>query len=148
MSYESEIQTILLADPTIFSITGNRIYTTSEVGPLGITFESTPAVFNADGDVQPTILVQEREALFDGVVIDYIDNEISQVQVIELWIYQDRNYDQIDLLLLRTRKVLNGTPLTNGFELELVLTTGPLQDTGALNKASVKRQDWSINSVY
>jgi hypothetical protein len=148
MSRESLIQGLLLADGTITAITSTRIYISEVVGDNGLTSENASAIYNASGDILPTILVKERDEIFDDQVNNFDDKELSSLQIVELWVYEENGYSNINAILARSRKLLHGIQILNSFEIEFVLQTGPLRDTAALNGASMKRQDWSVPSVY
>lgn len=148
MSRESEIKAILLADPTILGLTGQRIFTRDEVGESGLTYENTTIPIYADGELLTSLLISEREEIND-LQVEVRDPEAfqSSLQVVEIWGYEERDYNDLDIIFLRIRKILPAVKLEDSFELEWVLTTGRLRDNGAIAGASLIRQDWSVASV-
>lgn len=148
MAREQEIVAIILADSVISPIAGTRVYARSDTGPNGLTYETTSAVWSVGGDILTSILVSAREEVND-LQIDIRDVEAMQssLQVVEIWGYEERDYNDLDIIFRRLRKILPLKILVGSFELEWVLTTGRLRDEGALKGASMVRQDWSIASV-
>lgn len=147
MTIESAIVDIILADGTITALVDDRVYAKEDLGPDGLTGQERPDIYNSDIELQTCIMVKERDVIADGQVIDFEDKEMSALQIVEIYIYQERGYGDIDAIRSRLRKILMGEYLDNTFELEWVLDIPRLQDEAALAGASLGRQDWSFNII-
>jgi hypothetical protein len=148
MSRESEFRTVLVADATLMAILTGGIFMVGTVGRNGITSEAAPAAFDTDGNLKPCALIRQRDLVPDQQVQDFGSKTASAGQTIEIWVYQEINYDKIDLALPRIYSLLQGLDtFAGGFEAEWTGTIDRLQDDGALAGASVARQDWFLASI-
>lgn len=147
MALEDEIKVLMEADSVLPLVLTGGIHTRGEVGRDGLTQDATPDIFDIDGDLLPTALIVSRDTIADGQVNDYDTADISVFQNAEIHIYQERDYDIIDLVLDRLRQILHGEEVDNGFELEFILELPRLRDEAALAGASQARQDWSASTV-
>lgn len=147
MSHEDEIATIMSADDTLMAILTGGVFKSGTVGIDGITREVAPTAFDANGYLEPCALVRQRGNVPTSDVKDYEQQVVSATQVVEIYVYQDTGYDQIDLALARLYTLLFGEFLSDSFELDLVNVIDRGRDTGALNGASLARQDWVVDFV-
>lgn len=149
MSFEAEVAAILDADATLDALLTGGIYTSSAVGPLGITRDTVPAAFDADGYLKPCALVRQRDRVPVGDVLDYDAKLESARQVVEVWLYDDQGngYATLDSAAARIRTLLMGEQLTGSFELRLVLWMDRRRDEGALAGAAMERLDFQVDFV-
>lgn len=159
MSREAEMALRMATDATLMAILTGEVWTPSgyilspaivvghKAGLDGITREETAAAFDTDGYLKPTALVKQRANVPDGNVKDYGAQVTSTTQIVEIWLYQDRGYDQLDLAAARLYVLFYGKLLAGSFELDLVNVIDRQYDRGALKGASMIRQDWAVYSV-
>ncbi len=146
-SREADFATRMAADATLMAILTGGVYKAETVGVEGITRESAAAAFDASGYLRPCALVRQRGLIPDGNVIDPMAQVTSATRVVEVWLYQDRNYDQIDLALARIRALFQGYQFSDSFEVFWINTIDRQRDTGALANASLARIDFAVYSV-
>lgn len=147
MSYEAEVAAILAADPTLNAILTGGIFATATIGRSGITRKNTPSAFDADGYLKPCALVKERDIVPIGDVLDFDAQLESARQAVEVWLYENSGYANIDAAVARVRALLMGEMLANSFELRLALHVRRRRDEGALAGASMERLDFQVDFV-
>ena len=137
----------MTADATLTSLLTGGVFTSGLAGEEGISRDTTPDAFDPDGYLQPCALVVQQGNIADGQVVDYDTQTISSIQRVEIWLYQDRGYATIDAAAARLRTLFLGHKFSDTFELWLANVIDRERDRGALNGASLIRQDWQVNSV-
>lgn len=147
MALEDDFATRMLADGTLMAILDGGVYKAGTVGLEGITRETAAGAFDANGYLEPAALVRQRGNVPDNVVRDGMAQKTSAVQVVEIYIYQDSGYDQIDLAVARIYALLEGWQPTASFPVELVNMIDRQRDTGALAGASLARMDFAVYNV-
>ncbi len=147
MSFEAEVAVILAADATLLALLTGGIYVSATAGPLGITRDTVPAAFDANGYLKPAALVKQRNKVTTGDVLDFDAKIESARQVVEVWLYQDSGYETLDTAAARVRTLLMGRQLTDSFELRLAQWIDRQRDEGALNGASLERLDWQVDFI-
>ena len=147
MALEDGIKTYLDSDSALIAILTGGIYTSGTVGVNGITRESASGAWDSSGNLKPVSLIKQRDLIIDNQVVDFEDQESSALQVVEIWLYQERLYNSIDSALYRLYQLLQGYIFPGGFEAELVLEINRERDEGALAGASLARQDWSFARI-
>lgn len=147
MSKESEFATRMTADSTLMAILTGGVYTSGGVGRLGITRESVPGAFDTGGYLRPCALVRQRALVPDGNVRDGMAQVASAVQTVEVWLYQDTGYDQIDLAQARVYALFQGYQFSDTFEIWLTNVIDRERDAGALGGASLARMDFVVYSI-
>lgn len=149
MSFEAEVADLLEADATLDALLTGGVYESATVGPLGISRESTPAAFDADGYLKPTALVRQRNIVPTGDVLDFDAKLESARQVVEVWLYADQSggYATLDTAAARVRQVLMGETLSDSFELRLALWVDRERDEGALSGSLLERLDFQVDFV-
>ena len=150
MSRESDIKTLLDTDLLLSLTLTGGIYISEDVGVEGISRETTPAAFSS-GFLLPCALVKQRGEFVTEDVVEYDSFLFSTTQVVEIWLYEERDYSAIDLAKVRVMVMMNGHQftdvITGTFEPELVNMVDRQRDAAALNGASLARMDWSIKSI-
>lgn len=150
MAYEDEIVTRLRADATLMATLTGGVWSSAEIGPDGIrrgTNSPTKTAFDANGYLKPCALVRQRGNVPDGMVRDDVAQVLTATQVVEVYFYQDRGFGAIDQATARVRALLQGHQLTGAFPLQLANVVDRLRDEGALQGASLARQDWAVYNV-
>lgn len=148
MSRETDFETRMEADVTIMAILTGGVHAYGSLGPQGITRETVPAAFDANGYLKPCCIVKQRAAVPDGAVDDFQTQEASARQVVELWYYQDSGYTSIDAALPRSKVLFHGYRFSDTFPIEWAGTPIPRgRDEGSLNGRSMARQDWLVIDI-
>lgn len=149
MSYEAEIAAILDADATLDALLTGGIHTSVSAGPMGISRDTTPGAFDANGYLKPTALVNQRDKVPTGDVLDYETQAESFRQIVQIWLYNDSGsgYATLDTAAARIRTLLMGETLTDSFELRLALWMDRQRDDGALAGAAMERVDIQVDFV-
>lgn len=147
MSREADFKARMIADTTLMAILTGSVYTSADVGRDGITRTSAPDAFDTNGFLQPAALVKQRGNVPDYQAVDPMEQIVSAAQVVEIWLYQDTNYDQIDAAMTRLYTLFQGYRFSDTFEIELVNELNREQDEGALAGASLGRMDFAVYSI-
>ncbi len=146
MTIESDVKALVDGDATISGLLTGGVHVKETVGRLGITRESVPSAFDASGFLLPCMLIRERTRTRDMAVteIEPSLHLLSQNVTVELYLYQDTDYDTIYSVMDLLIPLLHGTQLTNTFGMRFMNEMRGMQDPGALMGASMARQDWIV----
>ena len=147
MSREADFKTHMEADATLMALLTGGVFTSAGVGRDGITRTSAAAAFDGSGYLKPCALVKQRGLIPDLEVNDQEAGVASATQVIEIWLYEDTGYISIDAALNRLFVLFHGYSFTDTFPVEWITTLDREVDEGALNGASMARQDWLTSSI-
>lgn len=148
MSRETDFQTRMEADAPLMAILTGGVYVAGELGREGITRTSAPSAFDSNGYLKPCALVRQRSQVSDSQVIDQIEQIASETRIIEIYLYEDSGYTNIDSALSRLFTLFFGYQFSNGgFPLEWIGTLDRERDQGALDGASLARQEWLLANV-
>jgi hypothetical protein len=147
MSREEDFAARMLADTTLMQTLTGGVFTSGTVGINGITRDVAPTAFDANGYLEPCALVRQRGNVPDGNVRDGMAQTTSAIQVVEIYVYEDTGYTNIDAALARMYVLFEGYAFSDSFPVELSNVIDRQRDTGALNGASLARQDWAVYSV-
>lgn len=80
---------------------------------LGLNRTTLPQAFT-NGLVKPICIITSRDIVPNNQVVDEGQNYRSAKVVVELWLYQDSDYDQIKTMSETIYTALNGKPLSVG----------------------------------
>jgi hypothetical protein len=146
-SREADFAAVMTADSTLMLVLTGGVYQSGVLGEDGITRASTPAAFSTY--LLPCCMVKQRGNVPDNHVRSYDPQATSAVQVIELWLYCDKDagYAPLDAASDRLYTLFEGHRFTNSFEVQLSNTIDRQRDQGALKGASLKRLDFATYSV-
>lgn len=147
MSREANFKTRMDADAPLLAILTGGVYVSGSLGLLGITRETTPSAFDANGYLKPCALVRQRPHIPDLQVVDFTAQVASATQVVEIYVYEDSGYTNIDSALSRLYTLFYGYQFSDSFPVEWLGTLDRERDQGALNGASMARQEWLIANV-
>jgi hypothetical protein len=137
---------IVAGTPVMTTLIGG-IFTKAAVGRDGITRDSAPGAFDASGYLKPCALIKQRGLVPDGGIRDGITQDISASQTVEIYIYEDSGYANIDAALERIRDLFIGHHFTSSFEVAWVNLIDRERDEGALQGASMARIDFQVRSI-
>lgn len=147
MSLETDFKTRMDADATLMAILTGGVFVSGSLGPLGIARNTAPTAFDGNGYLEPCALVRQRAQIADLQVVDQIAQAASATQVVEIYVYEDSGYTNIDSALSRLFTLFFGYQLTDSFPAEWIGTLDRERDQGALDGASMARQEWLIANV-
>lgn len=151
MSRESDFAARMRADATLIATLTGGIYTREDIGPDGISRETTPGAFDANGYLRPCALVKQRGDLPDGEVVDEGEQTVSARQVVEVWLYQRIAYAAIDAAKARLYTLFQSHQFSGASACAPIRWLGaPVQrerDPGALEHASMERVDFLVQSL-
>lgn len=147
MSRENDFYARMIADATLVAILTGGVWKKETTGLEGITRETAAAAFDVAGYLRPTALVRQRDIVPDGAVRDPMAQKASTSVVIEIWLYEDRGYTNIDAAMSRLFTLFEGYQFSDSFEVQWVNTVDRLRDMGSLKGASLARMDWQVSSV-
>lgn len=147
MTREQEFATRMAADSTLMALLTGGVFESGTVGRLGITRESAPGAFDANGWLRPCALVRQRGNIPDGVMRDGMAQVTSTAQVVEIWLYEDAGYTAIDAAVTRLHALFEGVILDDSFEIWLTNVIDRQRDDGALGGSSLARMDWIVYSI-
>jgi hypothetical protein len=136
MAREDDVAAVMAADGALMAILTGGVYTAAGAGPLGVTRETTPGAFDADGYLRPAALVRQRGQTPDGVIDDQETQQASAARVVEVWLYEDSGYTNIDAAGERLFRLLHGRKLTGTLPLEWAGGVDRQRDNAALMGAA------------
>lgn len=145
-SRENLFATRMEADATLMAILTGGVYEAGEVGVEGISRENTPGAFS-DGYLRPAALVRQRTLAPDFIVYDEIEQDTSVRQVVEIWLYEDSGYTNLDLASARLFVLFQGYQFSDSFPAQLINQIDRARDEGALKGRSLARLDFEVFSV-
>lgn len=146
MAIEEDFATRMEADATLMAILTGGVYTAGAVGLEGITREATPSAFSG-GYLRPAALVRQRGNVPTFDVVDYIQQVTSASQIVEIYLYEDRGYTNIDAALARLYTLFQGHIMADTFEIRLANVIDRQRDQGSLAGASLARLDWQVVNI-
>ncbi len=150
MSRETQFETVMEADATLVALLTGGIYTKETTGVEGLSRETTPAAFDANGYLKPCALIRQRDLVPDNAVRDPMAQKASAAQTVEIWLYADAGagYSAIDSARNRLYTLFEGYQFAgDGFEVAWTNSLGNLRDPGALRNAAMSRIDFIVYSV-
>lgn len=148
MSREADFKTRADANAPLMAVLTGGFYVAGSLGLLGITRETTPAAFDANGYLKPCALARQRPLIPDLQAVDFTAQVASATQVIEIYVYQDGpGYTSIDSALSIMFTLFYGHKFSDSFPVEWLATLDRERDQGALSGASMARQEWLVPQV-
>lgn len=147
MTREDDFKARMEGDATLMAILTGGVYTKAETGREGITRDTASDAFDGDGYLKPCSLVRQRPLVPDGQVADEEESLASDRRVIEIYLYEDSGYSNIDSGLSRLFILFFGHRFSDSFPVQLVHQIDRERDEGALSGASMARQDWAVHSI-
>lgn len=158
MARDVEVATYLRTDSTLTGILLGGIYAESEIGGIGgfvrgsdnpddSDYSPTAAAFDEDGFLRPSLMVGDRAQVPFGDVLDLAEQKASASQVTELYFYEDRGHEEIDIAKERAYALMQGHRFSGAYPARWALDTPPVPDTGPLAGNTTIRQDWQIVSI-
>lgn len=115
MSLADDIKTILVADAGVGGVntllTGG-IYTFGELGEHGINRRDNPSAFNGTL-LKPCAVIKDRAQTPDNGIMNPDLQLVSYSQVVEIWLYNNRNagYASLETVWNRIYGLLQGKPV-------------------------------------
>ncbi len=114
MTTLSSVKAVLEADATLLSTATGGVYDPDEAGRMELNRTTTPAAFDSNGILKPTVYLKSRGDTPDGILRDDANQFNSTVEVIEVWAYDDPDtgYSNIRTMLDRCYVLLHAQGLT------------------------------------
>lgn len=140
MTAISAIKTVLEADATLLATATGGVWDYDETDRQGLNRTTAPAAFDASQNIKPCVLLKLRSSIPDGQLADAAGQVASVRETIEVWLYQDRGYADIETMGLRIYALLQEQQLPGTF---LVTWQGALRagrDIGI--DANIERNDY------
>lgn len=148
MSRENDFATRMSSDTPLMAILTGGVHKYSATADTGITRETTPTAFDANGWLKPCALVKQRNLITTTDVVDYVQPVQSNRQIIEVRLYQRSEYSSIDTAKARLRALFHGHQFSDSFEVKLIEINERLKDAGTLNSAPMEIMQFEISSVW
>jgi hypothetical protein len=147
MSNQSDIKTLLAADTTLAATATGGIYMWSESNRLGISRETVPAAFDSTtGLIKPCVLVKGRGQRPDGGIADDTAQEVSTVEVVEVWFYEDTGYTNIETMRARVFGLLHGKYVSSHIVRWVGDPLAQMRDE-VMGNVSIERSDYEVRSI-
>lgn len=147
MSRESDFYTRMIANAPLMAILTGGVYTSHSIGRDGITRDSAPGAFDVNGYLKPSALVKQRGIVPDGQVMDTVAQIATARQVVEIWLYEDTGYTNIDAAREAIWRLFFGRKFSDSFAPELINVLDREIEPGQLSGASMTRLDWLVIDV-
>lgn len=149
MSRESNFAVRMRADATLPTFLTGGVYTREDVGPKGISRETTPGAFDAGGYLKPCSLVNQRGRIPDAEIFDEAEQTVSAWQVVEIWLYADSSdgWTPLDSAMSRLYALFQGHPFSGAnacAPIQWAFTLDRARDPGALKGSLMARMDFRV----
>lgn len=139
MSTLSAIKVALKADATLVGIATGGIWDLDQAGRLGLNRSTTPAAFDQDGRMKPSVLLKVRSTRPEGLA----DGKYTTTrEVLEVWFYEDAGYTSIETMRERVFALLQAKQLAGTFQVRWAGDVCGQRDTEL--DASVERSEYSV----
>ena len=115
MSALSEAKALLEADATLLVTATGGIYDLAETGPEGINRTLTPAAFDANEIIKPCVLLKTRSSEPNPNLADEGTRYQGVTEMIEVWMYEDSGYSNIETMRDRVWTLLHAVQLSGTF---------------------------------
>lgn len=146
MAREDDVATRMTSDATLVAILTGGVFKAGTVGRLGITRDTAPGAFNGVA-LKPCALVKQRGLIPDFEIQDFDERHASATQVIEVWLYEDSGFSNIDAAMARLWTLFFGYKFSDSWPVEVTNEINRQRDDGALKGASLARMDLLVRSV-
>lgn len=147
MSREADFVTRMEADATLMATLTGGVYSYASLGRDGLTRDAVAGAFDANGFLKPMAVVKQGANTPDNQVVDFDSQDVTAVQVVEIWLYEDEGYTNIDAAMTRLFALFFGYQFGDTWELELIGGIDRQTEQGQLLGSSMSRQDWAVHSL-
>lgn len=143
-----EMYTVYLESfPALMALATGGIYPYTSLSYQGITRETTPEAYDADGYLLPIIVVKTRAPLPDNRIFDQRERLTATNQVLELWVYEDIGYVNITQILDFVFNALHCHKFPDYYPMQWAYTSPSLKDDGSLKGCSCIRIDFATKRI-
>lgn len=136
MARDTEIAAYLSSDAALVAILTGGIYADSVIGGTdGFSRDAaspTVGAFDVAQFLKPSLMVTEGPKVPFGDIRDLEGKKASASQRIQLYFYQDRGRDRIDLANSRAYLLMQGHLFDGAYRAEWIGDNGPYPDVGPL----------------
>lgn len=144
MTILSAAKAILEADSTLLATATGGVWDYGETDRQGLNRTTTPAAFDSNGIIKPSVLLKVRNRVPDGAIADDTSQEVSYRQVLEAWLYEDTGYSNINTMSDRVYSLLHGQALTGAFE---IVWNGDLPGRDPDLDANFERVEYLVHAL-
>ena len=145
MSYAEAVYDVLNADPTLVAILTGGVYLYRDLGPEGINREDTPDAFNSAGLMLPLVIVKGRGNIPTSFLRDEGAQYASTRQVIECWLYDDREagWDTLKSAAQQIYALLHDRQVAGSFGMQWVNQVDEFREE-SMSWACSTREDYAV----
>ena len=115
MSALSAAKAILEADVTLLATATGGIWDFDETGRLGINRTTTPAAFDDNEILKPSVLLKTRSSEPNPRLQDEGERYSGVTEMLEVWFYEDTGYSNIETMRDRVFSLLHAVQLAGTF---------------------------------
>lgn len=147
---ETEIAELMRNDALVSALLPGGVYTYTETSVEGFRRGDdslTGSAFDANGDLLTCALVKQRALMPLSTVRNPTQKFAATRQVVEIYYYENRGYEEIELAKAQVYTLLEGARLSDSYPMHWDYETAPVPDMGPIQFSTVLRQDWIITSV-
>ena len=146
MGILSTVKALLEADATLLATATGGVWDYDETGRMGINRTTTKAAFDSDKRIKPCVLLKTRDRVPDGALADDASQLLSYRQILEVWLYEDTGYANIDTMADRVYVLLHGKRISGTFHVAWTGDLRPGQRDLDLD-ANLQRADYLIRAT-
>jgi hypothetical protein len=147
LSREVDFANRMLADAPLMLILTGGVYQRGLLGREGLTRQTAPLAYGADGYLLPAAVVAQRGNVPDGILRDMDMPMASAVQVVEVYLYEDSGYAAIAAAMSRLFALFQGHRFSDSADIYLANVIDRQRDDGPARGASLARMDWAVHSI-
>ncbi len=147
---EDEIAELMRNDPLVSALLPGGIYTNSATSIEGFRRGDdsvTGAAFDANGDLLTCALVKQRALVPLAGVRNPSQKFAATRQMVEIYFYEGRGYEEIELAKVQVYALLEGARLSDSYPMHWDYETPPIPDMGPIQFSTVLRQDWIVTGM-
>jgi hypothetical protein len=151
---EFELAEMLRADTALMALLAGGVYTDEEIGiegfhrgesdPLDPRYSSTALAFDEDGYLKPCALVRQLGEAVVPRTQDLGAGFQAIGQTVQVYYYQDRGHDIIELARARGWAVLNAKRIGRSYPAWCENQSPYIYEVGPIQNVTTLRQDWRV----
>lgn len=145
MSIATTVKEKLEADTELTVLVTGGIYDWDETKRTGISYTNTPNAWDGP-KIKPTILVKARQRVPTNDIVDEANQQLSYIQVIEIYFYEEVGYNIIETAMQRAYELLQHKKLADKYGPMQLLTTIEGIQAEDLGGANMGRMDFALFS--
>jgi hypothetical protein len=148
MSNQSDIKAVLVVDATLLTTATGGVYIWADTNRMGLSIETVPAAFDATtGLIKPCLLIKGRGERPDGGIADDTAQQVSTLETVEIWFYEDTGYTNIEAMRARVYKLLHGKHFNSSIFVRWAGDPLAQMRDEEMGNVSVERSDYDVRSI-